>query len=1000
MVSMFGEAIRGVLLVDDDPIWMDLLAHMLTTAPGAAGIAVAKAESMKEALRHVHQRTFDVALLDLHLPDSESTATVERLCEAAPRLPIVIVTGLDDESIVRDAMRQGAQDYLIKGRFNAELLQRAVLYAIERKRMEKALRESEERFRQIAESAGEWIWEVDAEGLYTYSSSVVEEILGFTPDEIVGKKRFYDFFDLEAREELTKKIFELFARKEPFHNLVNPNIHKNGARVFLRTNARPILDQDGVLLGYRGADTDITERQRAEEQVREAESLALATIEALTAHICVLDEKGKILAVNEAWRRFARNNPPVPDDAFVGENYFSVCDKSVGLDSKEAAPFAAGLRALARGEIEEFDLEYPCHAPGDRRWFLGKATRLQDGGSPRLVVAHENITERKLAEEALQTSEELYRAVVEDQTEVITRFKPDGTYTFVSDVYCRFFGKTREELMVGKWQPDAVAEDIPEIERQLCALSQANPVVVIENRVYTGRGEVRWMQFVNRGFFDSEGRLMEIQAVGRDITERKRAEEKLRESEEQYRRLFEVETDAILLVDCKTGRFLDANAAATRLYGYSRDEFLTIKSVDVSAEAEKPARAITMGETNVPIRWHRKKDGAIFPVEVAGSYFENRGHKIHVAAIRDITERKRAEDALREAEARLSLVFHASPIAIAITRFSDHRLVDVNEAWQKVTGFTREEVIGRTTSELDSWVNPGAREWLLRELRAKGTVGDFHLQVRHKSGAVFDMLMSAERIELAGEPCMLSMAQDITDRKRAEENLRVMSKRVLDAQDDERRRIARELHDSTAQQLVAMTMNLEMLEDALPGKNRGVRKLLRDSLALAKQCAREVRTISYLLHPPLLDQLGLTPALRSYIDGFSKRSGILVTVDEEEGLGRFPTEVELALFRVVQESLANVHRHSGSRTADVRIMKTRESVTVEISDKGCGISDDVLAGIQRGAVGPGMGVAGMRERLRQLGGNLELESDSRGTTIRATAPVGKMIGDCGLGIGD
>ena len=110
MVSMSGEAIRGVLLVDDDPIWMDLLAHMLTTAPGVAGVTVAKAESMKEALGHVHQQTFDVALLDLHLPDSESTATVERLCEAAPRLPIVIVTGLDDESIVRDSMRQDAQD--------------------------------------------------------------------------------------------------------------------------------------------------------------------------------------------------------------------------------------------------------------------------------------------------------------------------------------------------------------------------------------------------------------------------------------------------------------------------------------------------------------------------------------------------------------------------------------------------------------------------------------------------------------------------------------------------------------------------------------------------------------------------------------------------------------------------------------------------------------------------------------------------------------------------
>jgi PAS domain S-box-containing protein len=158
----------------------------------------------------------------------------------------------------------------------------------------------------------------------------------------------------------------------------------------------------------------------------------------------------------------------------------------------------------------------------------------------------DEVAERKKVEAALRESEERYRAVVEDQTEVISRFRADGSFTFVNDVYCRFFGKTSQELLGEKWQPVAVPEDVPLIEEQLSSLSPANPVVVIENRIYSGSGQVRWMQFANRGFFDSEGRLVEIQSVGRDITDRKRAEAECLEMERKLLHTQKLESIGVL----------------------------------------------------------------------------------------------------------------------------------------------------------------------------------------------------------------------------------------------------------------------------------------------------------------------------------------------------------------------------------------------------------------------------------------------------------------------
>jgi len=216
-------------------------------------------------------------------------------------------------------------------------------------------------------------------------------------------------------------------------------------------------------------------------------------------------------------------------------------------------------------------------------------------------------------------------------------------------------------------------------------------------------------------------------------------------------------------------------------------------------------------------------------------------------------------------------------------------------------------------------------------------------------------------------------------------SLRELSARLLQLQDEERRRIARELHDSVGQTLAALSMNLSAVRGEIERVARAA-ATLNDSEGLVRGMVTEVRTISHLLHPPLLDEAGLSSALRWYVDGFSQRSGIQVNVDIPEDLERLPADFETAIFRVVQECLTNIHRHSGSLLAKIRIRARDGQVMVDIEDKGKGISPEKLA--EMASTGTtGVGIRGMQERLRQLGGKLAVESDGSGTFVMVRLPL-------------
>jgi signal transduction histidine kinase len=221
---------------------------------------------------------------------------------------------------------------------------------------------------------------------------------------------------------------------------------------------------------------------------------------------------------------------------------------------------------------------------------------------------------------------------------------------------------------------------------------------------------------------------------------------------------------------------------------------------------------------------------------------------------------------------------------------------------------------------------------------------------------------------------------------------RALSARILDLQDAERRRIARELHDSVGQYLVGLKINLEQLQGTRANLSPPHEKLLTETVDLTERSILEVRTISHLLHPPLLDEVGLESAIRWYADGFAERCALKVSLHLDHIANRLQKEVELALFRVLQESLTNVHRHAGATAIEVVLTCSTGHVVLCVIDDGKGISSDVLTGFRSGRTS-GVGLAGMRERLAELDGTLEVELRPRGTAVRATIPVSECASD-------
>jgi PAS domain S-box-containing protein len=469
--------------------------------------------------------------------------------------------------------------------------------------------------------------------------------------------------------------------------------------------------------------------------------------------------------------------------------------------------------------------------------------------------------------------------------------------------------------------------------------------------------------------------------------------------EEQFRLFVEAVPDyAIYMLD-PLGRITTWNAGAERIKGYKAAEVLgqhfscfDPKEEAASGQSQKLLDLALTERHAEDEGWRLRKDGTKFWANVTiAAVRDSAGKLVGFGTVtHDLTERRRAEIALRRSEERFRLMAECVQDYAIFMLDPEGHVSTWNKGAQRIKGYKAAEIIGRHFSCFypESDIRAGKPRWELETAVEQGRFEDEGWR-RRKDGSTFwaNVIITPIRDESHQLIGFAKVTRDITDRMEKEKSLRDLSAHLMQMQDEERRRIGRDLHDTLGQCVTAMKINLDTLAYSMDPKNTIMHEQVTQCVQLAEECVKEVRTISYLLYPPMLEEMGLKSAIPWYLEGFTARSGIQATFDASADVRRMSRDTELALFRVLQESLTNVHRHSGSPTAHVQLSVKGEMAVLEVSDEGKGIPETVLAGSgeawQRAI---GVGLRGMKERLGQLGGQLEISSTERGTTVTAMVP--------------
>ena len=408
----------------------------------------------------------------------------------------------------------------------------------ERKRAEEALLESENRFRIMADGCPAVMWATNSEGETQFINRAYRDFMGTTLEQVGGDKWKMVLHPDDALGYVAV-FFRAVRDRAPFSAETRVR-RADGEWRWLASHGEPHLSPSGEFLGHVGLSLDITERKQAEQILRDSRDFAQSTINALSSPVCVLNETGTIIAVNHAWTDFAASNPAMDSDDVMarplsgdrlgeGANYLAVCDQAVGPDSKEAADVATGVRDVLVGKCEHYSIEYPCHSPGARRWFIARVTRFLSNGLTRILIEHINITDRKESEQALQSSEEKFRELAENVREVFWIMPPSADeMLYVSPAYEQVWGRTCESLYRNprSW-PEAIHPDDLDKAHSLFARQIQGEVIDSEYRIRTPDGAEKVIR--DRAFpvRDQAGKLVRIVGIAEEITAQKLYETEL-----------------------------------------------------------------------------------------------------------------------------------------------------------------------------------------------------------------------------------------------------------------------------------------------------------------------------------------------------------------------------------------------------------------------------------------------------------------------------------------
>lgn len=842
------------------------------------------------------------------------------------------------------------------------------------KKVSQALQQNDEKYRSLIEQASDGIVITDLEGIIQEVNRSIANMIGFEKTELEGR-HIGEFLHHDEANSIPLRINELLQGKSLLYE--RRLLKKNGSYLPVEINSK--MASTHTLIGFI---RDITERKKAEEEINKSTERFELIAEAANDIIWDHDFINNITWGN---KKLYSLYGVKPGDMVIN---FEMFINHIHPSEREGIRYRMG-KAFERRETLIAEQFHFRTSNGEYRIFYDRANvRYNKEGKPvRILGAMQDITDTEKFKQQLIKEKELSDTIINSLPGIFYLFNAEGKYLRWNKNLENISGYSSEEIK--NIHPLIFFDDD---EKELIAKKITNVFITgedtVETRFITKNGEQLPYYFTGRAIiYEGENCLV---GVGLDFSDKQKAEKAILESEEKYRMIIEHATDGIFMADADTV-FLDVNTAGCRMLGYQLDELIGLKFTDLIPEEDKVTnpvqfKAMQQGHSIINERRLLRKNGSLIDVEISAKLLPDGRYQ---SFIRDITERKRAEDKLLQSEQKYKLMFDNNPLPMWMTSLPGLDIIDVNEAAIRQYGYSREEFLQLNTRQLRPVEDV---EYFLNEVE-KMEPNKINLRVwRHKrkDGSIIHVETFSHQIFYEGRHAWLGLSHDITDKHVAKEllqksydDIRELASSLQTIREDERTIIAREIHDELGQQLTGLKMDLHWLSKKINSHDEAILKKMNESKLLINATIDSVRKIATDLRPSILDDLGLLAALEWQGEEFEKRSGTKVSFVNKAGDITVKPEIATTIFRIYQELLTNINRHARASEIKVELKIEKERLVFSLQDNGVGFDTEEIKNKKT------LGLLGIKERTLLLGGAYDFKSAiGKGSVTCISIPLG------------